>query len=306
MPDTSGSAKAKRVVITGATRGLGRALAVKFAALGHTVIGCGRSAADVERLNHDLGAPHAFDVVDVTRDDQVKSWADGFLGRSGAPDLLLNNAALINPNAPLWEVSAEDFDRVIDVNLKGVANVIRHVVPAMIARGAGVIVNFSSGWGRSVSRRRRPLLLHQVGRRGSHPRPRRGTPRRHGGRASEPRHHRHRDAPQHLRRFRLAVPPPREMGRGRRAVLARARPQGQRQATHRAGAVELTHGLRTRRGAKTNAEGRGAEGRGKRRRGKREEGGGKPGLLGLPPFLVLLLPFFLFPLSSSPSGTHSL
>jgi NAD(P)-dependent dehydrogenase (short-subunit alcohol dehydrogenase family) len=163
MPDTSGSAKAKRVVITGATRGLGRALAVKFAALGHTVIGCGRSAADVERLNHDFGAPHAFDVVDVTRDDRVKSWAEGFLGRSGAPDLLLNNAALMNPNAPLWEVSAADFDRVIDVNLKGVANVIRHVVPAMIARGAGVIVNVSSGWGRSVSRDVAPYCCSKWG-----------------------------------------------------------------------------------------------------------------------------------------------
>src|SRR5207245_166377 len=62
-----------------------------------------------------------------------------------------NNAALINPNAPLWTIAAAEFDRVIDVNLKGVANVIRHLVPAMIARGSVVIVNLSSGWGRSVS-----------------------------------------------------------------------------------------------------------------------------------------------------------
>jgi NAD(P)-dependent dehydrogenase (short-subunit alcohol dehydrogenase family) len=69
----------------------------------------------------------------------------------GTPDLLLNNAAVINRNAPLWEVSAGEFERVIDINLKGVANVIRHFTPAMIQRGRGVIVNFSSGWGRSVS-----------------------------------------------------------------------------------------------------------------------------------------------------------
>src|SRR5205807_5285973 len=62
-----------------------------------------------------------------------------------------NNAALINPNAPLWEVPAEEFSDVIDVNIKGVANMIRHFVPAMIERGSGVIVNFSSGWGRSTS-----------------------------------------------------------------------------------------------------------------------------------------------------------
>ena len=64
--------------------------------------------------------------------------------------MLLNNAALINRNAPLWKVSAQEFSDVIDVNLKGVANVIRHFVPAMIAQGRGVIVNFSSGWGRST------------------------------------------------------------------------------------------------------------------------------------------------------------
>ena len=67
-----------------------------------------------------------------------------------APDLLLNNAALINRNAPLWKISAPEFSDVIDVNIKGVANVIRHFVPAMIAQGRGVIVNFSSGWGRST------------------------------------------------------------------------------------------------------------------------------------------------------------
>ena len=69
----------------------------------------------------------------------------------GPPDLLLNNAALINRNAPLWEVSSDEFSLVIDVNIKGVVNVIRHFVPAMIQRNRGVIVNFSSGWGRSTS-----------------------------------------------------------------------------------------------------------------------------------------------------------
>jgi NAD(P)-dependent dehydrogenase (short-subunit alcohol dehydrogenase family) len=67
-----------------------------------------------------------------------------------APNLLLNNAALINRNAPLWEVPAREFSDVIDVNIKGVASVIRHFVPAMIKKGRGVIVNFSSGWGRST------------------------------------------------------------------------------------------------------------------------------------------------------------
>jgi len=141
----------KLIVMTGVTRGLGRALAEGFAALGHTVVGCGRSEPDLAALRDGLGPPHEWGAVDVAREDQVKAWAEDFLSRLGPPDLLVNNAALINPNAPLWEVSADDFERVVAVNLTGVARVIRYVVPAMVVRGSGVVVNLSSGWGRSVS-----------------------------------------------------------------------------------------------------------------------------------------------------------
>ena len=141
----------RRVVLTGATRGLGRAMAGCFAALGHTVFGCGRSSAEVARLKQLLGAPHEFAVVDVTRADQVDAWAADLLGRHGPPDLLLNNAGVIHHNACLWEVPPEEFDRVLDVNVKGVANVLRAFLPAMVERGRGVVVNFSSGWGRSTS-----------------------------------------------------------------------------------------------------------------------------------------------------------
>ncbi|MBM3875818.1 MAG: SDR family NAD(P)-dependent oxidoreductase [Verrucomicrobia bacterium] len=138
------------IVITGVTRGLGRAMAVEFARLGHRVAGCGRSEDAVERLRVDLGAPHDFDCVDVADDEAVERWAARLVEAFGAPQLVLNNAALINRNAPLWRVGAEEFSAVIDVNLKGVANVIRWFAPPMIARKAGVIVNFSSGWGRST------------------------------------------------------------------------------------------------------------------------------------------------------------
>src|SRR3954470_4056324 len=143
--------KPKLVVITGATRGLGRAMAVEFAGLGHTVAGCGRSESEIGRLREELGTPHEFEPVDVADWGQVEAWAGRVLDRLGAPDLLLNNAALMNANAPLWQVDADEFGRVVDVNVKGVANVVRAYVPAMIARKAGVVVNFSSGWGRSTS-----------------------------------------------------------------------------------------------------------------------------------------------------------
>jgi NAD(P)-dependent dehydrogenase (short-subunit alcohol dehydrogenase family) len=123
----------------------------KFVALGHTVFGCGRSQDRIEELRRKFNPPHDFQVVDVARADQVKAWARRVLDSHKAPDLLLNNAALINRNAPLWQVSGEEFDRVIDVNIKGTANVLREFLPAMVARKSGVIVNFSSGWGRSTS-----------------------------------------------------------------------------------------------------------------------------------------------------------
>lgn len=139
------------IVITGVTRGLGRALAAGFAELGHTVAGCGRSTQDIESLRRDLGSRHDFQAVDVTHDTEVRAWAENVLSRFGAPNLLLNNAGVTTRSALLWEVSAEECDQVIDVNIKGVINVVRHFVPAMIERGTGVIVNFSSGLGRSTS-----------------------------------------------------------------------------------------------------------------------------------------------------------
>jgi len=86
----------------------------------------------------------------VANEDQVRLWARKVIDGYGPPDLLLNNAAVINQNAPLWQVPGSEFNRVIDVNIKGVANVLRHFLPAMIARQKGVVVNFSSGWGRST------------------------------------------------------------------------------------------------------------------------------------------------------------
>jgi NAD(P)-dependent dehydrogenase (short-subunit alcohol dehydrogenase family) len=143
--------KGKLIVITGTSRGLGRAMVEEFIRRGHTVVGCGRSTAAVAELAKRHRAPHDFTALDVTSDPGLQAWANRILQSHGAPDLLLNNAALINRNAPLWEVSAQEFSDVVDVNLKGVANVIRHFVPAMVARRSGVIVNFSSGWGRSTS-----------------------------------------------------------------------------------------------------------------------------------------------------------
>lgn len=137
----------RTVLITGVTRGLGRALAERYASEGHTLVGCGRSQGPLEELRQQLGEGHHFTAVDVVDDAAVAAWAKDVIASVGAPDLLLNNAALINDPAPLWKVPADEFSLVIDVNIKGVVNVLRHFVPAMVERGSGVICNLSSGWG---------------------------------------------------------------------------------------------------------------------------------------------------------------
>lgn len=142
---------AKIIVVTGATRGLGRAMAERLIEAGHTVLGCGRGHAEIARLSRMFKKPHDFIAIDVSRDEQVRDWATRLLAEYGPPDLLLNNAALVNHNAALWDVPADEFQRVIEVNIIGVANCIRHFVPSMIAKKRGVIVNFSSGWGRSTA-----------------------------------------------------------------------------------------------------------------------------------------------------------
>ena len=139
------------ILITGCSKGLGFSMVRSFVALGHTVIGCARSAPAISALQKEFPAPHSFAVADVTDAAAVETWAAQVIASHGAPDLLLNNAAVIHPNAPLWKVPADRFNRVIDVNVKGVANVLRSFLPAMVKAKKGVIVNFSSGWGRSTS-----------------------------------------------------------------------------------------------------------------------------------------------------------
>ena len=139
------------IVITGVTRGLGRALAEWFIAHGHTVSGCGRSGMVIFELRSTHPESHNFDAVDVTEPVKVGMWAERIIGALGAPDFLINNAGLVNHPASLWKVPAQEFSKLIDVNIKGVANVIRAFVPSMVEAKRGVIVNLSSGWGRSTS-----------------------------------------------------------------------------------------------------------------------------------------------------------
>lgn len=124
-----------------------------FVRHGWRVSGCGRNAAAIDGLLKDFPEEQrgVLEVVDVGDDGAVQAFAGKVFGEFGAPDLLVNNAGLIHAPGKLWEIPDLEFSAVVDVNLRGVANCLRHFAPPMVARGSGVMVNLSSGWGRSTS-----------------------------------------------------------------------------------------------------------------------------------------------------------
>ena len=139
------------IVITGVTRGLGRALAEQLSFMGHTIIGCGRNKEIIKNLSKSLPDNTDFMALDISDHDMVRSWAKEILGKFDVPDYLINNAAVINKNATLWKVPFHEFSELIDINVKGTYNIIKSFLPKMIKCKKGTIVNFSSGWGRTTS-----------------------------------------------------------------------------------------------------------------------------------------------------------
>ncbi len=126
-------------------------MVLEFARLGWKVAGCARSEENLGSLAEELGSPHLFHPADVTDDASVATFAKTVIDNLGPPNLLVNNAALINANAPLKDIPPDEFSGILSVNLGGVHNAIRAFLPAMEEAGRGVIVNFSSYWGRSTA-----------------------------------------------------------------------------------------------------------------------------------------------------------
>ncbi|XWS11553.1 hypothetical protein CRYUN_Cryun37aG0008100 [Craigia yunnanensis] len=141
------TAAAKTVLITGVSRGLGRALAIELSKRGHTVIGCSRAQDKLNSLQSELSSPDRYLLlnVDVSSNNSVEELARVVMEKKVVPDII----GTINKNNRIWEVPVEEFDAVVDTNVKGVANMMRHFIPLMIPKSQGIIVNMSSGWGRS-------------------------------------------------------------------------------------------------------------------------------------------------------------
>ncbi len=139
------------IVVTGCSQGLGKALIEGVIDAGHTVSGCARSAEKILSLTEQHGPDHSFSAVDVSDSAQVYAWANECLEKHGPADLVINNAAIINPNSNMWEVDDEQWSQLVDINIKGVFYVCKAFLPSMIQQNHGVVVNISSGWGRSAS-----------------------------------------------------------------------------------------------------------------------------------------------------------
>lgn len=144
----------KRVLITGASSGIGAACARRLGEAGADLALWARRGPRLDTLGKELASAHGIDVriakVDVRDRDVVGAAAAALLEDGWVPDILLNNAGLAAGLATVQEGDLEDWDRMIDTNVKGLLFVTRALLPAMIERGAGHVVNIGSTAGHQV------------------------------------------------------------------------------------------------------------------------------------------------------------
>jgi NADP-dependent 3-hydroxy acid dehydrogenase YdfG len=144
--------KGKVVVITGASSGLGEASARLLSALGAIVVLGARRIERLEKLAHELniaGGKAIAVETDVTQCDQVKHLVDAAVEKYGRIDVMLNNAGLMQ-QSPLESLKVDEWDNMIDINIKGVLYGIAAALPHMTKQKAGHIINVSSVAGHKI------------------------------------------------------------------------------------------------------------------------------------------------------------
>ena len=138
----------KTIVITGASRGIGAAAARNFAAEGANVVLAARSEGAIAQIAEEIsaaGGKATAKACDVASYDDVASLIAHATETFGGVDVLINNAGLIDPIARMDESDPTAWSGIVDVNLKGVYYGIHAALPGMLAKGAGTIINISSG-----------------------------------------------------------------------------------------------------------------------------------------------------------------
>lgn len=142
----------KTALVTGGSRGIGKAIAMKLAELGAGVAICGRDSDTLRATAEALRGRTEmvfWQTADVTRADEVGKLVSATESKLGPVGILVNNAG-IGLFGPVHEKSEEDWDRVLSTNLKSVFLVARAVIPSMIRQGGGDIINISSLAGRNT------------------------------------------------------------------------------------------------------------------------------------------------------------
>jgi 3-hydroxy acid dehydrogenase/malonic semialdehyde reductase len=142
------------ILVTGASAGIGEACSRRFAESGARLILWARRMARLEQLSSELRDRHGTDVevrqVDVRDRDLVIREAAALVEACRVPDVILNNAGLASGFDSIHEGDYDDWDRMIDTNVKGLLNVTRELLPHMVARGTGHVVNIGSTAGHQV------------------------------------------------------------------------------------------------------------------------------------------------------------
>ena len=136
--------KDKVALVTGASRGIGRAIAETFVREGAKVVICGRKADTLEQVAREIG-PAIFPIVcHVGKSEQIQSMVTQVTRELGRIDILVNNAATNVAQAPCLEIDEGMFDKMIEINLKSAFRLTQLVAPGMCERGSGSIINISS------------------------------------------------------------------------------------------------------------------------------------------------------------------
>ncbi len=133
------------VLVTGASAGFGAAIAKRFAAAGHRIIAAGRRADRLQALANDIGADKVLPLIlDVRDRDAVAAAIAGLPADFAEIDLLVNNAGLALGLEPAQAADLDNWDNMVDTNIKGLTYVTRAVLPGMVARNRGHVVNMGS------------------------------------------------------------------------------------------------------------------------------------------------------------------